>query len=181
MKQNNFLFSYQPNHQLIAIAVTIRASTSMISMHARPTWITCSTRMRRFARSWLSINDRSRSRNKRDRSKLHVLNSLNSLGTYITWYRPRQSQVSTIHPSSTLSLKLSMLKLNNTLRVPSRWTTNGSRLTRRRLSSSGRSRSSNKRPWNNRKYSMEKLSRSERRINSVIVVEVELEWRGLLM
>lgn len=117
--------------------------------------------MKRYARSSPNIKDRWLLRSKRDRNKLLGLNSLNLLETYIIWYRPRRSQVFTIHPTSMLSLRPSMLRLNNTLRVPSRWITSGNHLTRIRSSFSERSQLSSKRPWNNRKYSMEKLSLSE--------------------
>ena len=149
------------NRLYVVIEVITAGSTSMISMHARPTWVMFNTRMRRCARSFKSISAKWTSRSRSVRSRQRELNSLNSQATFITWSRPRLFQAFTTHHLSMLSLRLSTSKLNSTSSLHSRWTISGSPLTRRRLSFSVLCPWSSKKRWSIEKYSIKKLSISD--------------------
>ena len=145
---------------IVTVATTV-ASTSMISMLARPIWTTFNTKTRRYARSCKSTNARFKSRSRRGRSKRRGPRSPNLQATYITWCPPRPFQECTILHSLTWSLRHSTSRWNSTLSLHSRLTISGSHPIRRRLSFSGLYRWSSKKRWNSRKYSIKKLSRSD--------------------
>jgi hypothetical protein len=110
-------------YNIVTVATTV-ASTSMISMLARPIWTTFNTKTRRYARSCKSTSARFKSRSRRGRSKRRGQSLPSLQATYIIWYPPRQSQEFTILHSLTWSLRrkcLVELHLKSTFKVNYQW------------------------------------------------------------